>query len=467
MPLNMKKSEKIYSVCVVGSGLAGSECAYQLAKRGIDVALIEMRPKKLTPAHHTGNAAELVCSNSLRSNDIMNAVGLLKEEMASLDSLIIKSAYKSRVPAGSALAVDREAFSKFVSDRLSEFDQIDRYHEEVIHLKKSDDLLGIYLEDGRTMKARYCVLATGPLTADHLSKWIAEKTGQDYLYFYDSIAPIVEKDSIDMNVAFLGSRWDRGEEKEGDYINCPMTQEQYENFIHEIQNAELAEVKDFDKAQFFEGCLPIEVMASRGLEVLRYGPMKPVGIKNPQKPEVDPYAVVQLRQDNLHATLYNMVGFQTRMKWGEQKRIFQMIPGLENAEFVRMGSMHRNTYICSPILLKEGMELKSFSHLHFAGQITGCEGYVESAAVGLYVGNHLVSQIQKKKKLPLPPNTTALGALAHHILKADPDDYQPMNINFGLFQPLEGKIKKFDKKMALVKRACLDFRKWQFDHVED
>lgn len=449
-----------FPVIVIGSGLAGSECAWQLAKRGIPVTLIEMRPQKMTPAHATGNPAELVCSNSLRSNDLFNAVGLLKEEMSCLDSLIIRAAHVAKVPAGSALAVDREVFSKTVEASLRSMPLIEWRQGEVVELVKNENAVAAILQNGEHLAGSHVVLATGPLTADQLSKWIAAQTGQEQLYFYDSIAPIVDRDSIDMTIAFKGSRYEKGEDQAGDYLNCPMNEAQYENFLSAVQAAELAEVHDFDRAQFFEGCLPIEVMAARGIDTLRFGPMKPVGLVNPQRPEERPHAVVQLRQDNLHATLYNMVGFQTRMKWGEQKRIFRMIPGLEKAEFVRLGSMHRNTYLCSPRVLSEGMELKSLAGVNFAGQITGCEGYVESAAVGLYVGLFLARQILQKSHLLSPPPTTALGALVRHILKAEPEHYQPMNINFGLFDALPESRKKSERKAQMVGRAFADFREW-------
>jgi len=485
-------SEKIFPICIIGAGLAGSECAWQLAKRGIEVALVEMRPKKSTPAHQTGKPAELVCSNSLRSSDINNAVGLLKEEMASLDSLIIKAAHKARVPAGSALAVDRDVFSEFVSKELHSLPNVHFINEVVVDISKdrgqetgnggqrNENLLTVHFESGDSIRCQSCVIATGPLTDEKLAEWILKTTNQEYLYFYDSIAPIVEFDSIDMTKAFKANRYNKGQgegNSEGDYINCPMTKDEFENFIDEIERAELAEVHDFDKAQFFEGCLPIEEMVRRGRETLRFGPMKPVGLfdqgtGNREQGTVDSgrkthdkfHAVVQLRQDNLHASLFNMVGFQTRMKWGEQKRILRMIPGLENAEFVRMGAMHRNTYICSPALLDSGMELKKLQGVHFAGQITGCEGYVESAAVGQYVGlclsKDLDQRTQSIEPLRMPPQTTALGALIHHILHADPTDYQPMNINFGLFVPLDGKFRKREMKIQMVKRASEDFREW-------
>lgn len=442
---------------MIGAGLAGCECAWQLAKSGVDVALIEMRPHTLTPAHHTGNPAELVCSNSFRSNDRHNAVGLLKEEMQTLDSLIVRSAYQAQVPAGSALAVDRDVFSKVVADGLDSLPNISKFFETVVNIEKKDDLFSVICESGKIIDCLRCVVATGPLTHDKLAKWILEKTGEEYLYFYDSIAPIVDGDSIDVTTAFRASRYGKGD---ADYVNCAMDKDQYESFIAEIAKAELIEVHDFDRAQFFEGCLPIEEMVRRGPETLRYGPLKPVGITHPDHPEKKYHAVVQLRQDNLHATLFNMVGFQTRMKWGEQQRIFRKISGLENAEFVRLGSMHRNTYLCSPRLLHEGLELKSLPGIHFAGQITGCEGYVESAAVGLYVGLFLGQQIKKQKTLIAPPTTTALGALISHILHADSKGYQPMNINFGLFKNLEGRFKKTDKKIELVKRASADLRTW-------
>lgn len=449
-------------VCIIGMGLAGSECAWQLLKRQIPVTLVEMRPLKKSEAHHGAKAAELVCSNSLRSNDISNAVGLLKEEMASLDSLIIRAAYKARVPAGSALAVDRESFSDFISERLNNFSNFSKVSDVVRSIKQNGELLEVQLENGENILCQHCVVATGPLTEENLASWIQEQTQSEYLYFYDSIAPIVDRDSINMKIAFRKSRYDKGQRDDGDYINCPMNKEQYQGFVEAIEKAELAEVKDFDKAQFFEGCLPIEEMIRRGRETLLFGPLKPVGISNPHDMENKPHAIVQLRQDNLHDSLYNMVGFQTRMKWGEQKRIFKNIPGLENAEFHRMGSMHRNTYLCSPQLLKEGLELKSLPGLHFAGQITGCEGYVESAATGLWVGLDLSAKISQKKG-PCLPATTALGALVRHILKADAQDYQPMNINWGLFEPLDRPAKKAEKKLALVKRAAQDFRQWLYE----
>ena len=455
-------------VIVIGSGLAGSECAWQLLNQDVPVVLIEMRPEKMTPAHQSAKPAELVCSNSFRSNDVSNAVGLLKEEMAILNSLMMRSAYQARVPAGGALAVDRDAFSDCIERALNRFDSLlTKVSGEVIGIESTDNHLHkVFLESGERYESQHIVIATGPLTSDRLSQWVASQTGQEHLYFYDSIAPIVDVDSINMKVAFRASRYGKGEQSEGDYINCPMTEAQYKEFHNDITTAELAEVHDFDKAQFFEGCLPIEVMAGRGEDTLRYGPMKPVGLTNPHKPDEKAYAVVQLRQDNLHATLFNMVGFQTRMKWGEQKRIFKKIPGLEKAEFHRMGAMHRNTYLCSPKVLDKILELKSKPGIHFAGQISGCEGYVESSAVGLFVGRALSAIWKGESVLNFPPATTALGALLRHILHADPDDYQPMNINFGLFEDLpEGTLKK-NKKSTYLNRAVKDFRSWYYATID-
>lgn len=452
----MTDSNQIYSVCVVGAGLAGTECAWQMAKRGVDVVLVEMRPQKMTLAHHGAGDAELVCSNSFRSNDISNAVGLIKEEMASLDSLMMRAAYHAKVPAGGALAVDRDVFSDFISKKLSTLESIKRVANCVVDIEQHGTHRTVIFEDGSQLSAKHVVLATGPLTDEKLADWIKTNTGSEYLYFYDAIAPIIEKDSIDFNVVFQKDRYDKGD-GDGDYINCPMNKEQYEAFIENIQNAELAPVKDFDQAQFFDGCLPIEEMVRRGPETLRYGPLKPVGLGDKEL-----HAVVQLRQDNLHGSLYNMVGFQTRMKWGDQKRIFQTIPGLEKAEFVRMGSMHRNTYVCSPQVLKEGLEMQNFEGVHLAGQITGCEGYVESSAMGLNVALYL-SKVLAGQNYQAPPRNSALGALVHHILKADPNDYQPMNINFGLFDPIEGRYRKLEKKLQYVKRAAHDFRAWMYE----
>ncbi len=480
----------------MGAGLAGSECAYQLAKGGIKVVLVEMRPQKNTPAHHTDKPAELVCSNSFRGVDVKNAVGLLKEEMAKTDSLIMQSAQKAQVPAGGALAVDRDVFSDEVKARLLSFENLTYRVDVVQGFERQPQGFLVICESGQHIVCDRVVVATGPLTDATLANWIRGQTGREHLYFYDAIAPIVEVDSIDMNVAFRANRWgkscivdrrssiEKGERcPEGDYINCPLNREEYEAFISAIKNAELIPVKEFDDPKFFDGCLPIEEMVRRGDDVLRFGPMKPVGLfiqgsrdrrvagsqghsfcvcdpALPRPREPFPHAVVQLRQDNLHDTLYNMVGFQTRMKYHEQERIFRMIPGLEKAQFVRLGSLHRNTFMCSPVLLDETCGLKTCPGIHFAGQITGCEGYVESSAMGLLVGAGLRHLLSGGKTRSLPPQTTALGALAHHVLHADPEQYQPMNVNFGLFAPLTDRCRKKAKKEMLVARARQDFDEW-------
>jgi len=457
----------LYPVCVVGAGLAGSECVYQLAKRGIEVLWIEMKPKKKSPAHHLDGVAELVCSNSLRSLDVMNAVGLIKHEMTFLDSLVMRAAYKARVPAGSALAVDRELFSATISQVILGFANVTYVSHEVVGFAKKTDLntFEIFCADHHVFLAEHLIIATGPLTADALAKNILEVTSQNSLYFYDSIAPIVDQHTIDMKKAFFQSRYDKDQSESGDYLNCPMNPEQYDLFLDALLSAELVEVKDFEEARFFEGCLPIEVMAARGRDTLRFGPMKPVGLTNPHHPDERLHAVVQLRQDNAHGTLFNMVGFQTRMRYPEQLRIFRMIPGLETADFVRLGSMHRNTYLCSPKLLQDGLELQSLPNLHFSGQITGCEGYVESAAVGLYVGLFVARRCLAQNALVLPPQTTALGALLHHLLRGDIQNYQPMNINFGLFSDLPEGFHKKDRKTRLVQRAMQDFQMWFYDNA--
>lgn len=458
------------SICIIGAGLAGSECAYQLAKRGLSVILVEQRPQKTTQAHQTDLPAELVCSNSLRSTDLENACGLLKEEMACLDSLIIRAAYHARVPAGSALAVDREAFSGFVLAELKNLKSLHFASEIVTSFRREGDKIQVVCASGQEILCQRCVIATGPLTDGPLAAAIREVTGQDAFYFYDAIAPIVEKDSIDMTKAFRASRYQRGQQDEGDYINCPFTQEEYEHFVDELLKADVAAFHEFDDPKFFQGCMPIEEMARRGQQALSFGPMKPAGIVDQRYPDKKFGAIVQLRQDNLHNTLYNIVGFQTQMKQPEQNRVFRMIPGLEHATFARLGSMHRNTYLCSPVLLKEGMELKSFAGLHFAGQITGCEGYCESAAVGLYVGLCLSNVgapacgTGRQNFVPLqePPATSAFGALIHHILHADPNDYQPMNINFGILPEPERPFKKHEKKMLVIKKAITSLREWIF-----
>lgn len=410
-------------VIVIGAGLAGSEAAWQLAKRGVNVDLYEMRPKKMTPAHKTQNFAELVCSNSLRANNITNAVGLLKEEMRRLDSLIIKCADATQVPAGGALAVDRDKFSEMITDTIKNHPNINAIEEELTQIPKGDIPV---------------VVATGPLTSDALSQDIRTYTKQEGLYFYDAAAPIIEKDSIDMNKVYLKSRYDKGEAA---YLNCPMTKDEFFNFYNALITAEAAPLKEFEKEIYFEGCMPFEEMAKRGEKTLLFGPMKPVGLEDPKTDKL-PYAVVQLRQDNSEGTLYNIVGFQTHLKWGEQKRIINMIPGLENANIVRYGVMHRNTYLNSPQLLEKTYKLKEEKNIYFAGQMTGVEGYVESAASGIVAAlNALYNQEDKQI---IFPTETMIGAMANYIVDNTNKNFQPMNANFGIIKPLPERIK--DKK---------------------
>ena len=410
-------------VIVIGAGLAGSEAAWQLAKRGVNVDLYEMRPKKMTPAHKTQNFAELVCSNSLRANNITNAVGLLKEEMRRLDSLIIKCADATQVPAGGALAVDRDKFSEMITETIKNHPNINVIEEELTQIPKGDIPV---------------VVATGPLTSDALSQDIRTYTKQEGLYFYDAAAPIIEKDSIDMNKVYLKSRYDKGEAA---YLNCPMTKDEFFNFYNSLITAEAAPLKEFEKEIYFEGCMPFEEMAKRGEKTLLFGPMKPVGLEDP-KTDKRPYAVVQLRQDNSEGTLYNIVGFQTHLKWGEQKRIINMIPGLENANIVRYGVMHRNTYLNSPQLLEKTYKLKEEKNIYFAGQMTGVEGYVESAASGIVAAlNALYNQEDKQI---IFPTETMIGAMANYIVDNTSKNFQPMNANFGIIKPLPERIK--DKK---------------------
>ena len=430
-------------VNVVGAGLAGSEAAWQLAKRGIKVRLYEMRPKKNTPAHHTGNFAELVCTNSLRANQLTNGAGLLKEEMRQLDSLIMKAADENSVPAGGALAVDRDAFSGEITRTLHENENITVIEEELKELPQ-----------GLT------VIATGPLTSDSLASSIKEFMGDEGLYFYDAAAPIVEKASLDMDKVYLKSRYDRGDAA---YLNCPMTEEEFENFYNELINAETSELHAFENERFFEGCMPIEQMASRGKKTMLFGPLKPVGLEDPRTGK-EPYAVVQLRQDNAVGDLYNIVGFQTHLKWGEQKRVFSMIPGLENAQFVRYGVMHRNTYLRSPEFLKDTYQTKKRSDLLFAGQMTGVEGYVESAASGLYAGLNAARLIEDKDPLVFPVETM-MGAMAHYITHASAKNFQPINANFGIVPRLSQKIRdKRERNLALSKRALDILDKYKLEN---
>ncbi len=432
-------------VTVIGAGLAGSEAAWQIASQGVPVTLYEMRPVKQTPAHHTNQFAELVCSNSLRANGLTNAVGVLKEEMRRLDSLILSCADQHAVPAGGALAVDRDGFSGEVTSRLREHPLVEIRNEEVTEIPK----------EGIT------VIATGPLTAPDLSKQIQDLLGEEYFYFYDAAAPIIEKDSIDMSKVYLASRYDKGEAA---YLNCPMTEEEFDAFYEALIAAETAELKEFEKEIYFEGCMPIEVMMSRGKQTALFGPMKPVGLVNPHTGKL-PHAVIQLRQDNAAGTLYNMVGFQTHLKWGEQKRVFSMIPGLENAEFVRFGVMHRNTFINSPKLLKPTYQTLNRDSLFFAGQMTGVEGYVESAASGLIAGLNAARLAKGQEPLVLPEQT-ALGSMAQYITTADFKHFQPMNANFGLFPPLENKIRnKKEKNEAIANRAISRIEQFKQEHL--
>ncbi|MGD6974712.1 FADH(2)-oxidizing methylenetetrahydrofolate--tRNA-(uracil(54)-C(5))-methyltransferase TrmFO [Bacillus altitudinis] len=419
-------------VNVIGAGLAGSEAAWQIAKRGIKVHLYEMRPVKQTPAHHTDKFAELVCSNSLRANALTNAVGVLKEEMRHLDSAIIAAADESSVPAGGALAVDRHEFAANVTDRVKNHPNVTVFQEEVQSIP-----------EGPT------IIATGPLTSEALSKELKSLTGEEYLYFYDAAAPILEKDSIDMDKVYLKSRYDKGEAA---YLNCPMTEEEFDRFYEALISAETVPLKEFEKEIFFEGCMPIEVMAKRGKKTMLFGPMKPVGLEDP-KTGKRPYAVVQLRQDDAAGTLYNIVGFQTHLKWGDQKEVFRLIPGLEDAEIVRYGVMHRNTFINSPSLLKPTYQFKNRDDLFFAGQMTGVEGYVESAASGLVAGIN-AARFVKGEELVTLPEETAIGSMAYYITSTNKKSFQPMNANFGLLKDLGVRIKNKQERYAeYAKRA--------------
>jgi methylenetetrahydrofolate--tRNA-(uracil-5-)-methyltransferase len=425
-------SEK--TVNVVGAGLAGSEAAWQLANRGVHVRLYEMRPVKQTPAHHTDKFAELVCSNSLRANSLTNAVGVLKEEMRRLNSVIIQAADACAVPAGSALAVDRHEFAERVTNLVQGHPNVTVIREEVADIP-----------NGPT------IIATGPLTSQALSERLKELTGEEYLYFYDAAAPIIEKDSINMEKVYVKSRYDKGEAA---YINCPMTEEEFNRFYEALISAETVPLKEFEKEIYFEGCMPIEVMARRGKQTLLFGPMKPVGLEDPRTGK-RPYAVVQLRQDNAAGTLYNIVGFQTHLKWGSQKEVIRLIPGLENAEIVRYGVMHRNTFINSPKLLRPTYQYKGRDDLFFAGQMTGVEGYVESAASGLVAGINAARLVLGQELVVFPPET-AIGSMAHYITSADPKHFQPMNANFGLFAPLGEKIKDKQRRNERYAQRALD-----------
>lgn len=437
---------KTEAVHVIGGGLAGSEATWQLVNNGVPVILHEMRPTRGTNAHLTDGLAELVCSNSFRSDDASNsAVGLLHQEMRKLGSLIMESADTNKVPAGGALAVDRDEFSNYIQDKLENHPLVTVERGEVKGLPPK--------EWGSSL------IATGPLTSPELGDAIQEATGTDALSFFDAIAPIIYKDSINFDTAWFQSRYDKGEGT--DYINCPMTKEQYFEFINDLNEGEKTDFKEWEKdTPYFEGCLPIEVMAERGPETLRYGPMKPVGLTDPNNPDVKPYGIVQLRQDNKLGTIYNIVGFQTKLKYAEQTRIFRKIPGLEKAEFARLGGLHRNTFINSPIVLDEQLRLKSVPHIRFAGQVTGVEGYVESTAIGLMAGRFIAAE-KLEKEFTIPPQITSFGALMSHITGgADAKSFQPMNVNFGLYPPLEVRVKKKERKQAYTARGTAAFDEW-------
>ena len=427
-------------IVIIGGGLAGSEAAWQAANRGAKVTLYEMRPKEMTQAHKTSGLAELVCSNSLGSIDPLTAPGILKEEMRRLGSLIIGIADQVRVPAGSALAVDREQFSFKITQALEGHPNIRILREEITYIP--NDCL--------------CIIATGPLTSDKLSHAIAHMTDSNHLYFYDAISPIVDADSINKDIAFRASRYDKGGD---DYLNCPMDETTYNNFYEALLTAEKVQPKEFEKTPYFEACLPIEVMAERGKQTMQFGPLKPVGIEHPIS-GVKPYAVVQLRTENIHRSCYNLVGFQTKLTYGEQKRVFRMIPGLEQAEFLRFGSLHRNTFINSPHLLRNTLQLKARDTLFFAGQLVGVEGYTDSAAMGGLAG---INAARVRSGLPMitPPATTAHGCLLSYITTTDPGRFQPMNTNFGLFPPLASRVRDKERKRQLIsQRALEDHAAW-------
>jgi len=428
-------------VTIVGGGLAGCEAAWQLARRGIGVDLYEMRPVRQTPVHQTGDLAELVCSNSLRGNALDQAAGLLKQEMRRLDSLVVRTADAVKVPAGSALAVDRGLFARRMTEAIAALPLIRLVREEVKHIP--DDPVTI--------------VATGPLTSEPLADAVAAFVGRSYLHFFDAVSPVIEADSIDFARAFRASRYGKGGD---DYLNCPLDEAQYRAFHAALTGAESASVHDFEKELFFEGCLPVEVIASRGIDTLRFGPMKPVGLKDPHT-EKRPYAVVQLRQDNLAASHWSIVGFQTQLKWGEQKRVFQMIPGLGQAEFVRYGMIHRNTYVNAPLTLEPTFETRKRPGLFFAGQMSGVEGYVESAASGLLAGVGAFRRARGQEPLVLPEDT-ALGALGRYIARSDPEHYQPTNIAFGLLPELPVRVRdKAQKRMALAERALASLERFR------
>ena len=428
-------------VSIIGGGLAGCEAAWQLAGKNIPVVLYDMKPVVFSPAHQSADLAELVCSNSLRSNDPFSAVGLLKDEMRQLNSLIITTADKTSVPAGKALAVDRDRFSAKITEELVAHPLVTIVRREITEIPGHSDGLTI--------------IASGPLSSDSLAESLAGLTGRQRLFFYDAIAPIVYADSLDMNVIYQKSRYDDGP---GDYLNCPLDRISYERFINELSGADYAPLHDFEEAKYFEGCLPIEIMRSRGADTLRYGPMKPVGLENPHT-GATPYAVVQLRKENNQGTLYNMVGFQTKLTYPEQQRIFRMIPGLEQVRFARLGSIHRNTFICAPEVLRPTLQTRKQPNLLIAGQLSGVEGYVESTAIGLLAGLNCQQLIQGKEPI-LPPSETALGALINHLTNSDPNHFQPSNVNFGLFPAWEKKVVKRMRGQLRAERSRAALAEW-------
>ncbi len=438
-------------VIVIGGGLAGSEAAWQLAERGFRVKLYEMRPEKQTGAHVSDRLAELVCSNSLGSKLADRASGVLQRELKLLRSLLMDIAEKTALPAGGALAVDREAFASKVTEVIETHPNIMLIREEVLAVPRD----------------RPVIVASGPLTSDALTQDIISLTGQDRLYFYDAISPIVTAESIDMDIAFRANRYGRGDNEEGDYINCPMTREEYERFVEAVREAETIELRDFerDDPNFFEGCVPIEQLAARGDNTLAFGPMRPIGITDPRTGK-RPYAVVQLRRDNLIGSLYNIVGFQTNIRWGQQREILRMIPGLENAEFVRMGMMHRNTFINAPTLLWSTMQFRQMSNVFFAGQITGVEGYMGNVATGLLAGLNMARQL-RGEALWTPPQTTMLGALCHYVTHAEPKDFQPMKANFGILPPLATRIKSKRERYAAYSERALNDMKQAIEKLGD
>ncbi|MFZ2951366.1 MAG: methylenetetrahydrofolate--tRNA-(uracil(54)-C(5))-methyltransferase (FADH(2)-oxidizing) TrmFO [Desulfuromonadaceae bacterium] len=436
--INSTESQK--NITIIGGGLAGCEAAWQASQRGVSVTLHEMKPERFSPAHHLPGLAELVCSNSLRGISLDNAVGLLKEELRRCGSLIMEAAEETSVPAGGALAVDRLLFSGYVTERI-----------------ESHPLIRVERRESTAIPAEgVVVIASGPLTSDALAASLAELTG-DRLYFYDAIAPIVAADSLDMTKVFAASRYGKGDGD--DYLNCPLNEDEYLRFVDELNRGEKVPARDFEKVVHFEGCMPVEELASRGVETLRFGAMKPVGLVDPNSGR-EPHAVIQLRAENREKTMYNLVGFQTKLTYGEQRRIFRLIPGLENVEFVRLGSMHRNTFINSPALLKPTQQLKSDGRIFFAGQITGVEGYVESAGSGFLVGVAAAAFVQGRP-IPVPSPETALGALTHHITNADVRHFQPMNINYGLFPELPGRVKKKERRQKLAERALAALEEWR------